>query len=65
MILAGGKYLAIKAYLHLSHVPILLRGKDENQVLALSLSEKEIILISQYHYPYPFYFACHIIQQRY
>ena len=40
MILAGGKYLAIKASLHLSHVPILLRGKDKNQDLALSLSEK-------------------------
>ena len=32
--------MAIKSSLHLSHVPILLRGKDENQALALSLSEK-------------------------
>src|SRR5215216_3640043 len=40
IILEGGKYLAIKASLHLSHESILFRGKDENQVLARSLSEK-------------------------
>jgi hypothetical protein len=40
IILAGGKYLAIKASLHLSHESILLRGKDENEVLAQSISEK-------------------------
>ena len=60
MVLAGGKYLAIKASLHLSHVPTLFRGNDENQALALCLSEKGNNLIS-----YPFSFACHIIQQRY
>jgi hypothetical protein len=38
--LAGGKYLVIKASLHLSHESIILRGKDENKVLALSLNEK-------------------------
>ena len=39
MILAGGKYLEIKASLHLFHESILLLGKDENQALARSLSE--------------------------
>src|SRR6187401_1279398 len=39
MILAGGKYLEIKASLHLFHESILFLGKDENQVLARSLSE--------------------------
>ena len=40
MILAGGKYLEIKASLHLFHESILFLGKDENQALARSLSEK-------------------------
>src|SRR3954469_1921879 len=40
MILAGGKYLEIKASLHLFQESILFLGKDENQVLARSLSEK-------------------------
>src|SRR6266536_1150616 len=39
MILAGGKYLEIKASLHLFHESILFLGKDENQVLARSRSE--------------------------
>src|SRR3972149_6427074 len=38
-ILAGGKYLEIKASLHLFHESILFLGKDENQVLARSRSE--------------------------
>ena len=40
MILAGGKYLEIKASLHLFHESILFLGKDENQTLARSLREK-------------------------
>ena len=40
MILAGGKYLEIKASLHLFHESILFLGKDENQALARSLREK-------------------------
>ena len=40
MILAGGKYLEIKASLHLFQESILFLGKDENQALARSLSEK-------------------------
>ena len=39
MILAGGKYLEIKASLHLFQESILFLGKDENQTLARSLSE--------------------------
>ena len=39
MILVGGKYMEIKAYLHLFHQSILFLGKDENQVLARSRSE--------------------------
>ena len=39
MILEGGKYLEIKASLHLFQESILFLGKDENQVLARSLSE--------------------------
>ena len=38
--LAGGKYLEKKASLHLFHESILFFGKDENQALARSLSEK-------------------------
>ena len=40
MILEGGKYLEIKASLHLFHESILFLGKDENQALARSLGEK-------------------------
>ena len=40
MILAGGKYLEIKASLHLFQESILFLGKDKNQTLARSLSEK-------------------------
>src|SRR3954463_8167284 len=40
MILAGGKYLEIKASLHLFQESILFLGKDKNQALARSLSEK-------------------------
>ena len=40
MILAGGKYLEIKTSLHLFQESILFLGKDKNQVLARSLSEK-------------------------
>src|SRR3989337_3739402 len=39
MILAGGKYLEIKASLHLFHESMLFLGKDENQVLARSRRE--------------------------
>ena len=39
MILDGGKYLEIKASLHLFQESILFLGKDENQTLARSLSE--------------------------
>ena len=45
MILAGGKYLEIKASLHLFHESILFFGQDGNQVLAGSLSENEIASI--------------------
>ena len=38
--LAGGKYLEIKASLHLFQESILFLGEDENQALARSLSEK-------------------------
>ena len=41
MILARGKYLEIKASLHLFHESILFLGKDENRVLAQSRSENE------------------------
>ena len=37
--LSGRKYIDIKASLHLFHQSILFLGKDENQVLARSLSE--------------------------
>ena len=40
MILVGGKYLEIKASLHLFQESILFLGKDENQALAQSLREK-------------------------
>src|SRR5215216_2323110 len=40
IIFAGGKYLVIKASLHLSQESILLRGKDENQIFARTLKEK-------------------------
>ena len=39
MIIAGGKYLEIKASLHLFHESILFLGKDKNQALARSPSE--------------------------
>ena len=39
MILAGGKYLEIKASLHLFQESILFLGNDENQTLARSLNE--------------------------
>ena len=39
MILAGGKYLEIKASVHLFHESILFLVKDENLVLARSQSE--------------------------
>ena len=39
MILAGGKYLEIKASLHFFQESILFLGKDENQVLARPLRE--------------------------
>ena len=41
MILAGGKYLEIKASSHLFHESIIFLGKEEDQVLARSLSENE------------------------
>src|SRR3990170_6473774 len=39
IIFAGGKYLVIKASLHLSQESILFRGKDENQIVARSRNE--------------------------
>ena len=45
MILAEGKHLEIRASLHLFHESILFLGKEENQVLARSLSETEIASI--------------------
>src|SRR6187401_1162597 len=39
IILAGGKYLEIKASLHLFRESILFLGKEENQILARSLRE--------------------------
>ena len=61
MILAGGKYLEIKASLHLFHESILFLGKDENQILARSLSENGnnfnlILSLSTY------FFLLHIAQ---
>ena len=63
MILAGGKYLEIKASLHLFHESILFLGKDENQVLARSHSENGNSLNLAYHYPHVFYFAYHTNQR--
>ena len=65
MILEGGKYLEIKASLHLFHESILFLGKDENQVLARSLSENGNNFNSTYHYLYLSYFAYHPNQQKY
>ena len=64
MILAGGKYLEIKAPLHLFHESILFLDKGENQVLARSRSENEnsfslTISLSTYF----FSFAYHTIQR--
>src|SRR3990170_8994715 len=39
IIFAGGKYLVMKASLHLSQESILLRGKEENQIFARSRKE--------------------------
>src|SRR6266496_3895688 len=39
IIFAGGKYLVIKASLHLSQESILLRGKEENQNFVRSRKE--------------------------
>src|SRR3990170_5794315 len=39
MIFAGGKYLVIKASLHLFQESMLLRGKQENQIFARSRKE--------------------------
>ena len=63
MILAGGKYLEIKASLHLFHESILFLGKDENQVLARSLSENGNSFNLKYHYPHLSSFAYHTNQQ--
>ena len=63
MILAGGKYLEIKASLHLFQESILFLGKDENQTLARSLSENGNNFNFTYHYPYLFSFAYHTNQQ--
>ena len=41
IILVGGKYLVIKASLHLFQESILLRGKEENQFFAESSKENE------------------------
>ena len=63
MILAGGKYLEIKASLHLFHESILFLGKDENQVLARSLSENGNSFNLTIHYPRLSSFAYHTNQQ--
>ena len=65
IILAGGKYLEIKASLHLFQESTLFLGKDENQNLARSLSENRnnfnlTILLS-----YLSSFAYHTNQQNY
>ena len=39
IIFVGGKYLVMKASLHLSQELILLRGKEENQIFARSRKE--------------------------
>ena len=63
MILVGGKYLEIKASLHLFQESILFFGKDENQTLARSLSENGNNFSLKYHYPYLSSFASHTNQQ--
>ena len=63
MILAGGKYLEIKASLHLFHESILFLGKDENQALARSLSEKGNNFNLTISCPHLSSFAYHINQQ--
>ena len=63
MILVGGKYLEIKASLHLFQESILFLGKDENQTLARSLSENGNNFNLTNHYPCLSYFAYHTNQQ--
>ena len=63
MILTGGKYLEIKASLHLFHESILFLGKDENQALARSLSEKGNNLNLTISLSVFFSFASHTNQQ--
>ena len=65
MILAGGKYLEIKASLHLFQESILFLGKDENQALARSLSEKGNSFNLTYHCPHLSSFAYHTNQRNY
>ena len=63
MILVGGKYLDIKAPLHLFQVSILFLGKVENQALARYLSENGNNFNLKYCYPYLSSFAYHTNQQ--
>ena len=64
MILAGGKYLEIKASLHLFQEAILFLGKDENQTLARSLSENGNNLNLRISLPYLSSFAYHTNQTK-
>ena len=64
MILAGGKYLEIKASLHLFHESVLFLGKDENQVLARSHSENGDIFNLTISLSTTFSFAYHTIQRK-
>ena len=65
MILAGEKYLEIKASLLLFHESILFLGKDENQVLAQSRSENGNSLNFTISLSTSLSFAYHSNQRRY
>ena len=65
MIFVGGKYLEIKASLHLFHEPILFLGKDENQVLARSRSENRNTFNLTISYPHLSAFAYRTTQRNY
>ena len=65
MILAGGKYLEIKASLHLFPESILFLGKDENQVLSRSRSENENSFNLTISLSTSFSFAYHTTQRNY
>ena len=61
----GGKYIEIKASLHLFQESILFLGKDENQALARSLSEKGNSFNLTTSLSTFFCFAYHINQRSY